>query len=548
MKPTVTLYDTTLRDGAQGEGIHFSLANKLAIARRLDAFGVHYIEGGWPGSNQKDIEFFEQAKSMRFVNAKLAAFGSTRRANVAVEDDPQVRLLLEAETPVVTIFGKTWLLHVLEVLRTTPEENLAMIGDTVRYLKSHGREVIYDAEHCFDGYKDDPAYGLACLRAAQDAGADYITPCDTNGGTLPRQVEAVMAELRARLTAKLGIHTHDDSGVGVANDLAAVEQGAKQVQGTINGFGERVGNCNLVTVMANLQLKMGRPVVPEESMRQLQDLAFFVDETANLRPNPRAPFVGQTAFAHKGGMHVNAVNKVARSFEHIQPQSVGNRQRVLVGELAGRTNVMMKAKELNIELEEKSELTRDILNQVKAMEAEGYEFEGADSSFELLIRKALHNHQNYFELLEYHVSIANNPQYGYTDCEATIKLQVKGEKYFEVAEGDGPVNALDAALRKALIRSYPGIESLRLTDYKVRILDSASGTAARTRVLIESTDGTKAWTTVGVSDNIIEASWRALRDSVEYHLLKQEADRAIPAVVTPKTAVAPALESLVSSV
>ncbi|PTX97398.1 citramalate synthase [Verrucomicrobia bacterium LW23] len=532
MKPTVKLYDTTLRDGAQGEGIHFSLANKLAIARRLDAFGVHYIEGGWPGSNQKDIEFFEQAKSIRWAHAKIAAFGSTRRANVAVQDDPQVRLLLEAEAPVVTIFGKTWLLHVLEVLRTTPEENLAMIADTVRYLKSHGREVVYDAEHCFDGYKDSPDYAMACMQAAEAAGADYIVACDTNGGTLPRQTDHVIAAMRARLTTALGIHTHDDSGVAVANALAAVEQGATQVQGTINGFGERVGNCNLVTVMANLQLKMDRPVVPDASMRQLQDLAFFVDETANLRPNPRAPFVGQTAFAHKGGMHVNAVNKVARSFEHIEPQSVGNRQRVLVGELAGRTNVMLKARELNIPLEEKSDVTRDILNQVKALEAEGYEFEGADSSFELLMRKALQHHKNYFELLEYHVGIVNNPQYGYTDCEATIKLQVNGERFFEVAEGDGPVNALDAALRKALVRSYPGLEALRLTDYKVRILDSASGTAARTRVLIDSTDGTKSWTTVGVSDNIIEASWRALRDSVEYFLLKNEASTAAEPALT----------------
>lgn len=521
--PSITLYDTTLRDGAQGEGINFSLADKLSIAQKLDTFGIHYIEGGWPGSNEKDIEFFEKAKSLKFQHARLAAFGSTRRAGVKVEEDPQVKLLIDAETPVVTIFGKTWLLHVTEVLRTTPEENLKMIGDTVRFLKKNGREVIYDAEHCFDGYKDDREYALKCLQAAEEAGADYLVLCDTNGGTLPSEVAQITTALKTKLKAKLGIHTHDDIGLGVANALAAIEAGAQQVQGTINGFGERTGNCNLTSVIPNLQLKMKRPVVSDEKLAQLRELSLFVDEVANQRPSARAPYVGASAFAHKGGMHVNAVNKVARSFEHIRPELIGNRQRVLVGELAGRTNVMMKARELNLQLDEKAPETKEILQKIKKLENEGYEFEAADASFELLVRKTLQHHRSFFDLIEYHVSIRKNGALKYENCEATIKLSVNGEKVYTVAEGDGPVNALDAALRGALKKFYPVIAQIRLTDYKVRIIDSQAGTGAKTRVLIESTDGDSSWGTVGVSDNIIEASWQALVDSVEYKLLRSEA-------------------------
>jgi len=518
----ITLYDTTLRDGAQGEGIHFSLADKLRIAQRLDAFGMTYIEGGWPGSNEKDIDFFREAKKLKFKHAKLAAFGSTRRANAKVEDDKQVALLLEAGTPVVTLVCKTSKLHVEEILRTTLDENLAMIRDTVRYLVKNGREVIFDGEHTFDGYKEDPAYTTACYQAADEAGASYLVLCDTNGGSLPSEIAKITSALLAKVKkAKLGIHTHDDCGLGVANALAGIEAGALQIQGTVNGYGERTGNCNLVTAIANLQLKMGLRVLPDDKLAQLRDLSLFVDEVANQRPSGRAPFVGSAAFAHKGGIHVNAVNKLARSYEHISPELVGNHQRVLVGELAGRANIMLKARTLGLKLEEKSPEALKVLEQIKHLENEGYEFEAADASFELLVRKALGQYKPFFELVEYHVSIRKNSAHGFDACEATIKLSVDGEKVYTVAEGDGPVNALDAAVRAALIRFYPRLESMKLVDYKVRIIDSTSGTAAKTRVFIESSDGDSTWATVGVSYDIIEASWLALRDSVDYLLARE---------------------------
>jgi 2-isopropylmalate synthase len=519
----VTLYDTTLRDGAQGEGINFSLADKLRIAQRLDTFGMHYIEGGWPGSNEKDIEFFREARKLKLKQAKIAAFGSSRRANTPVESDPQVKLLLDAETPVVTLVCKTSLLHVTEILRTTPEENLAMIRDTVAYLVKNGREVIFDGEHTFDGYKEDPAYTTACYQAADEAGASYLVLCDTNGGSLPAEVAKITAALLSKVKkAKLGIHTHDDCGLGVANALAGVEAGALQVQGTVNGYGERTGNCNLVTAIANLQLKMGRRVLSDEGLAQLRDLSLFVDEVANQRPSGRAPFVGSAAFAHKGGIHVNAVNKLARSYEHIEPALVGNHQRVLVGELAGRANIMLKARTLGLKLEEKSPEALAVLDQIKHLENEGYEFEAADASFELLVRKALGQYKPFFELVEYHVSIRKDNVLGRDTCEATIKITVDGKTVHEVAEGDGPVNALDAALRSALVRFYPRLEQMKLVDYKVRIIDSTSGTAAKTRVFIESSDGDATWATVGVSYDIIEASWLALRDSVDYLLARAD--------------------------
>ena len=519
---SITLYDTTLRDGAQGEGIHFSLADKLRIAQRLDTFGMHYIEGGWPGSNEKDIDFFREAKKLKFKHAKLAAFGSTRRANTAVEKDPQVALLLEAATPVVTLVCKTSKLHVTEILRTTLDENLAMIRDTIAYLVKQGREVIFDGEHTFDGYKEDPAYTTACYQAADEAGASYLVLCDTNGGTLPSEIATITGKLLTSVKkAKLGIHTHDDCGLGVANALAGIEAGALQIQGTINGYGERTGNCNLVTAIANLQLKLGRRVLPDEKLAQLRDLSLFVDEVANLRPNIRAPFVGETAFAHKGGIHVNAVNKLARSYEHIAPELVGNHQRVLVGELAGRANIMLKARTLGLKLEEKSPQALAVLDQIKSLENQGYEFEAADASFELLVRKSLGQYTPFFELVEYHVSIRKNSAHGFDACEATVKLTVNGDKIYTVAEGDGPVNALDAALRKALISIYPKLAGMKLVDYKVRIIDSTSGTAAKTRVFIESSDGDSTWATVGVSNDIIEASWLALRDSVDYLLSRK---------------------------
>jgi len=526
--PQITLYDTTLRDGAQGEGIHFSLADKLRIAQRLDAFGMHYIEGGWPGSNEKDIEFFREAKKLKLRHAKIAAFGSTRRANTAVEKDPQVALLLEAGTPVVTLVCKTSMLHVTEILRTTPEENLAMIRDTISYLVAQGREVIFDGEHTFDGYKMDAPYTTACYQAADEAGATYLVMCDTNGGSLPSEIADITRAIGAKIKkAKLGIHTHDDCGLAVANALAAIEVGALQVQGTVNGYGERTGNCNLITAIANLQLKLNRRVVSDEKLAELRDLSLFVDEVANQRPSGRAPFVGSAAFAHKGGIHVNAVNKLAASYEHIRPELVGNSQRVLVGELAGRANVMLKARTLGLQLGEKTPEAMKVLEEIKRLENQGYEFEAADASFELLVRKITGGYTPFFELGEYHVSIRKDNLLNKDASEATIKITVKGETVHEVAEGDGPVNALDAALRKALLRFYPQLAEVTLVDYKVRIIDSASGTAAKTRVFIETSDGdVTTWGTVGVSYDIIEASWLALRDSMDYFLARKDAPAA----------------------
>ncbi|MBI1839761.1 MAG: citramalate synthase [Verrucomicrobia bacterium] len=508
MRPDVEIYDTTLRDGSQGEGINFSVTDKLRIADRLDAFGIHYIEGGWPGSNPKDIEFFAEARRRTFKKARLAAFGSTRRKGVAVEKDDQVRLLLDAETPVVTIFGKSWLLHVREVLRTTPEENLAMIADTVRFLKDQGKTVIYDGEHSFDGYKDNPDYALATWRAAEDAGADIVCLCDTNGGTLTTEI--------AKITQT--IHTHDDIGLGVSNALAALDHGASHVQGTINGYGERTGNCNLISVIPCVALKMKRRCVPESSLRKLKDLSQFVDEIANIRHNTRLPWVGATAFAHKGGMHVNAVQKVAQSFEHIDPQAVGNTRRVLVSDLAGRSNILMKAQELGFQLTNETPELKAILARIKELEHEGYEYEAAEGSLALLIHKALSRREVPFQLNGYHVSMRRDG--GGSVCEATVKVRVEGRSAHTVAEGDGPVNALDAALRTALSKFFPQLKKVRLIDYKVRILDSGTGTAAKTRVLIESSDGKDSWGTVGVSTNIIEASLQALIDSMEYRLAR----------------------------
>lgn len=518
--PEVKLYDTTLRDGTQGEGVSFSSLDKVRIARELDAFGMDYIEGGWPGSNPKDVSFFEKAADLDWAHARIAAFGSTRRKDTPVEDDPQVRTLLEARTPVITFFGKSWRLHVTEVLGTTEEENQAMIRDTTRFLKENGREVIYDAEHFFDGYKDDPDHALATLAAAVEGGADWLVLCDTNGGTMPDEIADLTTTVRERFDTAVGIHTHDDTGVGVANALASVRAGATQVQGTVNGYGERVGNCNLTTVIPNLQLKMDRPVVPD--IGKLSHLSSFVDDVANCAHNSRAPYVGTSAFAHKGGMHVNAVQKVAHSFEHVSPGTVGNQQRILVSELSGQSNVLMKAEELGIPVEKGSEEARAILARTKELEEQGYEFEAAEASFELLMRKHLETYQPFFELHEYHCTFRRDGDRDYDTCSATVKLTVNGVQEYRVAEGDGPVNALDAALRKALRDHYPAIDTMELRDYKVRIIDSHQGTAAKTRVLILSSDGKEEWGTVGVSYNIIQASWRALVDSIEYFLAGQE--------------------------
>ncbi len=520
MKPQVEIYDTTLRDGSQGEGVNFSVADKLRIAEKLDAFGVHYIEGGWPGSNPKDIEFFKQARRKKFKHARLAAFGSTRKKGVAVENDDQVRLLIEAGTPVVTIYGKTSMLHVKEVLRCTPEENLAMIGDTVRFLKDHGKFVIYDAEHAFDGYKLDPEYALATYQAAEKAGADFVVLCDTNGGCLPSEVAAITRTVIGKLNCKVGIHTHDDIGMGVANAIASIEAGATHVQGTVNGYGERTGNCNIISTIACVALKLKKTCLPPASLRKLKELSLFVDEVANIRHNPRLPWVGSAAFAHKGGTHVNAVQKLAASYEHIDPALVGNERNVLISDLAGRSNIVMKAQELGFKLGNDTPELKDILNAIKQREHEGYEYEAAEASLALLIRGILeHNPELLFTVDEFHVSTRGKGKSSIT--EATVKVRVGRQVHHEAAEGDGPVNALDGALRRALGRAFPKLKKVTLTDYKVRILDGVAGTAAKTRVLIESTDGKREWGTVGVSENIIEASLQALVDSMEYALLKK---------------------------
>ena len=519
MKSQVEIYDTTLRDGSQGEGINFSVADKLRIAEKLDAFGVHYIEGGWPGSNPKDIEFFAEAKKKKFRNAKLAAFGSTRKKGVPVEQDDQVRLLIKAETPVVTIFGKTSMLHVKEVLRCTPEENLAMIADTVKFLKDHGKFVIYDAEHCFDGYKLDPDYAVATWQAAEKAGADMVVLCDTNGGCLPVEIAEITKVALGKLNGPVGIHTHDDIGLGVANALVAIKTGVVQVQGTINGYGERTGNCNLTSVIPCIALKMKKNCVPEKSLPKLKELSQFVDEIANLRHNPRQPWVGSAAFAHKGGTHVNAVQKISASYEHIDPSLVGNQRTVLVSDLSGRSNIVMKAQELGFQLTNDTPELKQILHRVKELEGQGYEYEAAEGSLALLISQALKHREPSFAVETYHVSMRRDTRESI--CEATVRVRVGKTVHHEVAEGDGPVNALDGALRSALVKSFPQLKQVTLTDYKVRILNSDTGTAAKTRVLIESSDGKREWGTVGVNENIIEASLQALVDSMEFALLKK---------------------------
>jgi 2-isopropylmalate synthase len=506
----VEIYDTTLRDGTQGAGISLSVADKLRIADRLDAFGVHYVEGGWPGSNPRDIEFFAEAKHKTFRHARLAAFGSTRRKDVSATADDQVQLLIAAGTPVVTIFGKTSPLHVREVLQTTLDENLKMIADTVRFLKAHGKFVVYDAEHCFDGFREDAPYALATLHAAEQA-----------GGSLPGDVAAITRVAREEIRARIGIHTHDDIGLGVANALAAIEAGATHVQGTINGYGERTGNCNMTSVIPILHFKLNRRGVPAESLPRLTELSQFVDETANLRPNPRLPWVGAAAFSHKGGTHVNAVAKVLSSYEHVDPASVGNTRHVLISDLAGRSNIVMKARELGFDLSVDTADLKSMLAAIKDLEHRGYEFEAADGSLALLIRRSLSRTTPPFTVDAYHVSMRSEGTASV--CEATVKVRVGEERAHTVADGDGPVNALDAALRSALVTFYPHLQSVRLTDYKVRIIDSSSGTAATTRVLIQSSDGVREWGTIGVSENIIEASLQALVDSLECALINSPA-------------------------
>jgi 2-isopropylmalate synthase len=522
MPPTkrITLYDTTLRDGTQGAGITLSADDKLRIAEHLDAFGLDYIEGGWPGSNPKDMEFFERARGRTWRHARLTAFGSTRRPGIPAERDENLALILAAGTPAAALFGKSWDLHVREALRTALDENLAMIEDSVRFVRSRGVEIVYDAEHFFDGWKANPDYALATLRAAERAGASVVVLCDTNGGCLPHEVRAGIEAARRAVEGPLGIHTHNDGELGVANTLVAVDAGCVHVQGTINGIGERCGNANLVSIIPNLQLKMGYRCVPDGQIARLGEVSRYVAELANLAPNEYQPFVGLNAFAHKGGVHVSAVMAHPPTYEHIAPEAVGNARRVVVSDLSGRANVLYKAQEMGIDLSRDRPEVRQILSELKRLEHEGYQFEAAEASFELLMRRILGQHRPSFMLRGLRVTVEKRDA-GVCAAEATIRVAVDGQEEHTAAEGDGPVHALDRALRKALGRFYPAIQRVRLTDYKVRVLNADAATAARVRVLIQSTDGERAWGTVGVSENVVEASWQALVDSLEYVLLRE---------------------------
>ncbi len=518
----VEILDTTLRDGSQAEGISFSVEDKLRIASRLDHLGVAFIEGGWPVSNEKDREFFARASEMKWENARITAFGSTCRANISPQDDENIKALIESQASATAIFGKSWDLHVNVALRVSLEENLRMIHDSVQYLKSQGRYVIYDAEHFFDGFKANEEYALATLHAAKDGGADVLALCDTNGGTLPGEVRRIIQKLQKTLAHPLGIHAHNDSGFGAANAVAAVEEGAVQVHGTINGYGERCGNSNLCSVIPVLELKLGIRCLPEGNLKHLTYVSGFIDEIANVVPDERQPFVGKSAFAHKGGIHVDAMMKHEMTYEHIQPTLVGNERRILISELSGASNVVAKALAHGLDLNKKSPEARAVLNDIQRLESEGYSFESAEASFELLLKKATGSYTKLFDLLSFRVIMEKRDPNEEPITEATLKISVNGEEHHTVGEGDGPVHALDTALRKALTAFYPGIDHIKLTDFKVRVINSKEGTAAKVRTIIDSQDSDgDSWSTVGVSTNLVEASWQALVDSVEFGLLKQ---------------------------
>lgn len=515
----VEIYDTTLRDGAQGEGISFSAEDKVKIALKLDKMGFHFIEGGWPGSNPKDMEFFRRIQNHTMINAQITAFGSTRRPNIEASQDTNLNSILSSGVRTATIFGKTWDFHVTDALNTTLEENLAMIGDSVAYLRSKGLQVIYDAEHFFDGFTANPEYALRTLVAARDAGARTLVLCDTNGGNLPGRIREVVSVVCREMGVPVGVHCHNDGELAVANSLAAVEAGAVHVQGTVNGYGERCGNANLCSIIPNLTLKYGIETIPGSNLSQLTGLSRYVSEVANLHPVTSQPFVGSSAFAHKGGVHVSAILKSPRTYEHIEPEAVGNTRRVLVSELSGLANMLYKFSELNLDLAMQKEESKEILEHIKELEHQGYQFEGAEGSFELLLRKIKDGYREPFKLESLRIIVEvkeDNP----VQTEAIIKMSVADKVVHTAAEGNGPVNALDNALRKALEEFYPCIRGMQLTDYKVRVLDEKDGTGAVVRVLIETGDGKRSWGTVGVSENIIEASWKALVDSLAYGLLK----------------------------
>ncbi|MBO8163539.1 MAG: citramalate synthase [Brevibacillus sp.] len=524
----IYLYDTTLRDGTQGEGISLSVEDKVKIAIRLDQFGVDFIEGGWPGSNPKDMAFFERIREVPLQHAKITAFGSTCRPGVAAEEDQNLQALIKSGVKAATIFGKSWDLHVTQALKTTLEENLRMVADSVRFLKQNGLMVIFDAEHFFDGYKHNPIYALRVLEAAEAAGADWLVLCDTNGGSLPQEVAEIVSTVRASLHAPIGIHAHNDGELAVANSLAAVQAGATQVQGTINGIGERCGNVNLISVIPNLQLKMGYTCVKEENLAQLTSLSRYVAEIANMVLPTNQPFVGNSAFAHKGGIHVSAVLKNPQTYEHLAPEKIGNRRRVLVSELAGQSNLLAKAEEMNISFDRNRPEAREMIQRIKEREYQGYQYEGAEASLSLLLLEASGEAQELFTLESFKIWMEKTAEKAILS-EAMVKIRVNGQIVHTIAEGNGPVNALDNALRKALEEHFPCLSEMYLTDYKVRVLDESQATAAKVRVLIESMRNGERWSTVGVSTNVIEASWEALADSIRYLLWKEGCKIEAPA-------------------
>ncbi len=517
--PNITIYDTTLRDGSQTEGISFTVNDKLKITEKLDQLGVHYIEGGWPGSNPKDQDYFKLVKNLKLRHAKIAAFGSTRRANVKAADDTNLKAIIDSDTPTVTIFGKSWDLHVTDVIKTTLDENINMIYDSVHFLKSKKKEVFYDAEHFFDGYKRNPKYALKAILAAQKAKADCIILCDTNGGTLPGEVRKIVTAVRKKIKIPLGIHTHNDLEFGVANTLEAVSAGATQIQGTFNGLGERCGNANLCTVIGILESKLKLKSIPSKNIAKLTETSYFISEISNFKLADNAAFVGHSAFAHKGGVHIDAVVKNPIAYEHVDPALVGNHRRFVTSELAGKMPIVLKAKELDVELDKKSPEAQQLLKDLQEKEHQGYQFEAADASFELFMKRSLKKYTPFFQLEGFKVSTEKRMD-GKIFAEATVRINVKGEDKFSACDGDGPVDALDKALRQSLTKFYPKLAEMKLIDFKVRVLDSKEGAAAKVRVLIESQDNSDSWTTVGVHENIIEASWEALTDSIEYKLLK----------------------------
>ena len=520
--PRIHLFDSTLRDGAQAQGISYSVDDKLKIVTALDTLGISYIEAGNPGSNPKDMEFFRRAAELRLAHARIIAFGATRKVGIRVEEDKQLQSLLSAGTDALCIFGKSWDYQVTDILRTTLAENLAMIGDTVRYLKAQNKEVVFDAEHFFDGYKANPGYALDALAAAVEAGADCVVLCDTNGGSFPHEIEAITRIVVERFgSTAIGVHCHNDGEMAVANSIVAVRAGATQVQGTINGIGERCGNANLCSILPNLQLKLGYACIPEENIAKLTPTARYVSEIANMLHNEKAPYVGADAFAHKGGMHIDAVNKNPISYEHVNPAAVGNSRHILMSEVAGRSTLLARINTIDPTLTKDSPATQRVLDRLKELEHEGYQFETAESSFELVVRKELGKYQPFFELKKFKVMVAE-PSGDDVNATAMIKIAVGAQDEMTAAEGDGPVNALDKALRRALERFYPVIREIRLTDYKVRVLDSDKASAARVRVLIETSDRQQSWSTIGVSTDIIDASWRALVDAVEYKLMREQ--------------------------